>query len=121
VVWEHTMVGTAVGPMEGIMADIMEDIVGGIMEDTTADIQDIMAGVTTQAISHIIGDIRSQDGPMRTMGGGLTQDRPTTIHRRGLGEPHHITYRSNSNPIIGTTVRICRGTTHTLKVARAAG
>jgi hypothetical protein len=52
------MVGTVVDPTEVIMADIMEDIVGGTMEDTTADIQDIMAGGTTRAISHIIGDIR---------------------------------------------------------------
>jgi hypothetical protein len=44
-----------------------------------------------------------------------------TIHQEQLQHLQHIANRSNSNPTTGTTARIRKAITHTLKVARAVG
>jgi hypothetical protein len=92
-----------------------------IMEDTTGTVIITGAIITHIGIPHFIGDFRYWDGPMPglmptpPMGVGLT------IPRKQLSPLRPTANRRNSRPTVGITARILKGTTPTLKVARAAG
>jgi len=120
----------------GIMEDTEagRDILVGIMEDTeagedtmvdsmadfiSASAQDFGLDITG-ATTRIIGGGRMEGGPMRPMRAGPMLDGPT-IHRRQRRRRLRLANRSSNNPTTGTTARIPKATTHTLKAARAVG
>ena len=104
----------------GTVVDMLEDI--GDM-GTVVDIVDIMVA----AIMADIEDTGDGDGPMHTLitGDGriLITITITTIPIITILMiiPRHIANCNNSNPIIGTFVRIRRVTTPTSEIVQAVG
>jgi len=97
--------------------DSMADFLSGLARDFGLDI--------TGAITRIIGELRRWAGPMeaglmRPMRAGPMLAGPT-IHRRQRKRLHRLASRSLGNPTTGTTARIRRAITHTLKAARVGG
>ena len=103
---------------EDTMAAMVDSVADFLLASARDFGLDIM-GPTTRITGEEWGG-PMEAGPMRPIQAGPMLDGPT-IHHRQMRRLLRIANRINSNPTTGTTARIRKATTHTLKVARAVG